>query len=272
MQNLRFTFGEVGGEAGEVRFSEFVSYLQNIRTALNGLDIHLSGHPTLYYRIVSITKSSPTKLVLEPIPIAGIAQSACCLPDQFVQTLNYLQRGERPSGFSQELVEKFTLLGKQLKGSFSYVKVASNGHVSTIDEKLVEMEEAVLGHDYMALGSVTGFLDVINVHKGQNAFWVYRSGGLPKVKCRFSEGIKAKAISSIGKFVHVLGSLKYKSKEIHPYEVIVDDLFIAADESSIPKLSSLWGSMPNILESEESTEFTERQRDEWEQEKTNSLS
>ena len=48
-------------EDGHVRADEFIEKLENLITALNGVDkmVGDTGQPTLYYRIVAVSHTSP---------------------------------------------------------------------------------------------------------------------------------------------------------------------------------------------------------------------
>lgn len=58
----------VGGENGHVRFDEFLKKLEDLLVTLNGIDriVGNTFQPTLYYRVVKVTHSSPLGLRLSP--------------------------------------------------------------------------------------------------------------------------------------------------------------------------------------------------------------
>jgi hypothetical protein len=121
--------------------------------------------------------------------------------------------------------------------------------------------DKILGTDITSAGSLTGFLEAVNVHK-ENKFFIYPPVGPKKVECVFKhDELFEKVREGIEKYVNVVGTLFYKSKGLHPYKIRVEKIEIYPPENKLPSLMSLRGIAPGLTGGKDSVAFVREQRE-----------
>lgn len=124
------------------------------------------------------------------------------------------------------------------------------------------MDIGKLGPDEVTQGSISGMLELINIHASANTFRIYPIVGPKKVDCHFNKDKLDKAISGINHYVDVSGSLRRKSKDKFPYAMDVIEIEIYPDERELPSIFDLRGIAPNATGDIKSEDFVRRIRDE----------
>src|SRR5207248_11168217 len=68
----------VASEQGHVRFDDFLQKLEDLLVALNDVDriVGNTFQPTLYYRVVDVSHTSPVAITLEPVVRETMAPAA----------------------------------------------------------------------------------------------------------------------------------------------------------------------------------------------------
>ena len=91
---------------------------------------------------------------------------------------------------------------------------------------------------------MTGVLDQVDMQRGQNVFTIYPTTH-QFVTLRLPSGATARIVEAIGHYVHVYGQLKYKRRDSHPYEMLVQRIEVYPPEEELPTLEDLHGIAPD---------------------------
>ncbi|MFQ5664389.1 MAG: hypothetical protein ACE5HL_11220 [Terriglobia bacterium] len=216
--------------------------------------------PTTYYRIADLRSGSAT-IEVEAVPARKDEDYAARVVDMFVEGVVWLEeKGKAPPGFDRPLLEAFKELAKPLRRKVDRIELG-RGRLKTKISKRIEVNiERIIGEDIVSSGSVSGYLDVVNVHD-KNAFFIYPVVGPTKIECYFPDEILEKVKAGIKRHVVAAGTLRYKHNEVFPYRVEVQDLDVFPPEEELPTLESLRGAAPGITGTLDSVEFVRRLRD-----------
>lgn len=232
-----------------IRFSELVNQLRAINDTLTQLDHRFtkSGKPSVYYRIVGVSLSSPTTFEIAATPLEPEIDYGNDVFDTFVSGWKQIQAGKIPEDFEAGLVENFRRIAPPPKGHIDVVvfKVADNRveiHKGS-GEKVGQLIEG----DKEILGTVSGLLEELNVH-GVKKFKIYPPVGPTSIQCVFPDKLKKKVYSAIEKNVTVKGKLKYEAGSKFPNIVLAEDIEIHKSDEQLPKLSDLRGIAPDATE------------------------
>ena len=113
---------------------------------------------------------------------------------------------------------------------------------------------------YKNEGSVSGTLESINIHAGTNKFTIYPLAGQPRVVCHFPESKMAEAIDGINRHVCVTGTLRFRPKDLTPFEIDVQEIEVYPPDDELPSLNSLRGVAPNATGGIDSVAFVQKIR------------
>jgi len=251
-----------------LRFSDFLNELRAIEAALGELDSQLVGSDkrSVYYRIISVSHSSPTLLTLDTKPYDPELDNGDIVLDRFISSWDSIRRGHLPEDFNQPILAKF----KEI------VAIGTTHHIETVafnvDGNRVEVTsdlereiESLIGseEEIVLRGNITGKIESLYLHRQRN-FRIYPIAGPTSVLCHFPEALLAdviRAIQSKAK-VSVIGDLKYKDGGKYPSEVIATNIEIFKHDKDLPKLSDLHGIAPDATGDLSSEEFIRKLRDE----------
>lgn len=251
-----------------VLLDEFASELVAISNALKNIEkiVTKKSKPTINYRVVDLSHSSPAKILLEAQPIDPEVDYSDEVVDKFYNGLDSIsKKGQAPADFDYHTLEAFKSIGKKVKKTISRLVVSTNGHSCNIAEDFQSKVQVIQGPDEEIKGSISGKVEYINLHGRANVFNIYPSVGPSKIKCNFPKRLLNLAVSSVNKYVTVLGKIKYKARTQFPLEIDVDEIEIRKQVKDFPKLADLKGIAPDITEGLSPTEFVRKIRDEeWE--------
>ncbi len=249
-------------DGGKVRLNEFLDFLKNLRSCLYRVDSFLTRteKPSTYYRISDLSSGSAT-VEIEAVSRPEAQNAAKAVVDTFFDGLRQLEeKAQAPARFDRPLLEAFKELAKPLHGRTKGIEVG-RGHLRTrITKRLEQNVDEIIGEDLISAGSISGHLDLVNVHD-KNAFFVYPVLGPTKVECLFDEELLEKIKTGLKRHVVVFGSLHYKQNEVFPYRVDVQDIEVFPHQDELPDLRSLRGAVPGITGELDSVTFVRRLRD-----------
>lgn len=264
----RITLQIVGSDTdnGDVRFDDFLKQLNAIKKALFETDRLVSESEdgqSVYFRIVDLKHSSPAALVMEAVPVEGKPNNAVAILDTFYSVVTDIQQKQQaPPNFDYPALQAYKELPVYKNTSITRTRIFRSGSELSILSSLPTTVDKILGPDIYEHGSITGTIDQINIH-GQNVFTVYPLVRLPKLKCVFPRELRKRAIQAIGQHVSVYGRMKYKRRDIHPYEMEVERVEVHPDDEYLPSLSALRGAAPGATGRVTSEEFVRQLRDDW---------
>lgn len=163
----------------DVRLADFIERLESIKKALRSAERLLSSveKPALDYKIIDVRHSSPTTIVLAPIPMLD----APPLPDNYATKV--------VKGFSTELrlikkkgrvlrdpdierLETYRNMGGYEGSLLTSLRITVDHHEVTLDRDFAHRVDSILGPDELIQGSVSGTLEALNFHN-TNKFTLY---------------------------------------------------------------------------------------------------
>jgi len=249
---------------GLVRFSDFVHELNALTEILRKLD-HLlskSKEKTMYFRLTELSYNSPATIEIEGVPISPRIDLTNGVAMRFVEGLESIKNGYAPPDFDRDLIDSYSNLGKPLKRRIIEKVYRSNGKEVPLNVSLDESIKKILGEDEFSVGSISGILELIDIHAGSNRFRIYPIAGAKHIDCYFPSKLLDFAITGIGRKVNVEGRLKYKSKERFPRSIEVKNLEVYPNDDELPSVFELEGIAPNATGDLSSEDFVRRIRDE----------
>jgi hypothetical protein len=158
------------------------------------------------------------------------------------------------------LLQAFQKIGTKLRHHTGLHLTYQNEHLEVTGELATAVKE-LLGEDEIMEESMTGMLEMLNLHGRRKMFRIYPMVGPTKVDCYFPHRLEEKSIMGINRYVNVEGKFKYKRRFPYPYEVRVTGLEIYPNQNTLPSLQELCGIAPNATGGLSSEEFVKRIRD-----------
>jgi len=260
-------------ENESLRIFDFISQLDAIRNALCRIEDEVlePGTPHMQYKLVDLSHQSPATVVIEVAPSPRGQDLSGVIADRFMERIKFIQTGKVPEEYDSIRLEAFRNIGpRQTKGSknnlpkkwFSEISISSDSYYVDIGNSLEEEIDKIVGPDETVQGSISGTLELINIHAHANTFRIYPIIGPKKVDCSFKDDQLSNAIAGINRYVNVAGAMRYKRRDKFPYAITNAAIEIYADENELPSIFDLRGMAPNATGNLSSEEFIGKIRDE----------
>lgn len=262
-------------EKGHVRLSDFVKKLLQLRESLSLTQKQLTGRdePSVYWRVVDLRHQSPATIVLEEVPTRHLNADKKSVPsarlpvpvvDQFAKTMRQINQAPRlPDAEQHDLaaLESYRALGVLREPSIASLTIKSGRAKFSLTDKFEVNLEKIIGPDELVHGSISGMLEAINIHNSFR-FHIYPLVGPKKVSCTFEPQLKEKVLASIGKYVTVFGTLRYKSWAPFAHQLDARELEALPDTADLPTLADLRGIAPEATGELSAEDFVSKVRDE----------
>jgi hypothetical protein len=233
-------------EGGFLALSDFLKQLDAIKAALKQTERLLSGSEerTVYYRIVSLSYSSPARMVLEeralPLPDRRPKLPKVPIAKRLVSGLSQIDKERAPKGTDLQALEAYRNVGTIIGPRVQNVSLRVGEQEVLIDDTFTAKIEKIIGPDEIVEGSVTGVLLSINLHN-TTRFEIYPSVGPKKIACDFPASMKRRVIEGLTSNVRVFGRLRYKHWSDFPYAINARDLEVFPPDEELPTLLDLRG-------------------------------
>jgi hypothetical protein len=256
-------------ENGHVRADEFVGELERLLIVLNGVDrlVGNTGHPTLYYRIVSLRHGSPVSVTLEPVVRPTIHKPAKDFigirHHRFFSELEAI-REDRPlsAEMDEQLLEHLLDLSGTENKTFKSVTIQNGASHIKLDSQFEQNLKKILGEYDASYGGVEGKMDTANIHGYARRFWIYPVIGASKIRCDFLPGTSDQIKAALGSYVRVEGVKHFRPQSPYPFRISVKELTIIKDTKPV-SLKDLGGVAKGATEQLSSVEFVRKMRNEW---------
>ncbi len=248
-------------------FEDFLRQLDAVRHALRETErvITKRKEQTIDFRVIRLSRSSPTCIELEAVPRNNEAIDAIPLVNNtFIESIQAIQyRSEIPLEFDGSALRAFANMGSLLGKNISSMELEADGNSVVVSQTMVRNAEIILDNKEYTFGSLSGRLEKINLHNNQNVFSIYPIIGPSRgVKCKFNKALKEKAAKALTHFVDVHGRLVYNTIDNYPEEIQVQEIEIREEPKESPKLCDLQGIAADAT-GNPSEEFIGELRDEW---------
>ncbi len=257
-------------ENGHVRADEFIDKVDHLLSALNGVDRVVSGtsQPTLYYRIVALSHSSPISITIEPVVKTNVIRNPprdyiAVRHHRFFQELEAIGRNAPVSeDIDDALLEDFRDLAAGRGEAFTAAKISNHEAQVAIDETFEANVTRLLGEEYASYGSVEGKLEKLNIHGKARRVWLYPTVGADKILCDFPPGTRQQILAAADHYVRAQGYKYFRPQSLYPFRVkVLEFEVIESDEDG--SLSQLRGIAPDATGEMSSVDFVRSIRDEW---------
>jgi hypothetical protein len=253
----------IGNEPDDenIILSEFAIELIAINNALKRIDYVVSGYnPSLFYKIINVSKKSPLEMELEASPIKPEVDYSNVVIDRFLYNLNDLNEGRKPD-CDMETLMNYGNIGSSFGKHLTKMKIMSNGSQVELNKNLKPYVKKILGKDEILNGFVSGILEGLNIHGENKKFFIYPVAGADKIECVFPNELIDVGIHSVNKYLNLYGELKYKKGFKFPYFISVKSIEIYPDENELPTFFDIKGIAPNATGNLSSEEFIRRLRE-----------
>jgi hypothetical protein len=249
-------------DSGRVRFPDLIEFLQRLRAALKRVEGTVAGsdRSTIYYRIVDMEVSSAA-IVLEGVPEGLERDPIPEILDRVDSSLSAVIEGHAPPPWlDRELLETLKGLTLPLRRHVRAIHILRPHRSFTLNREFETKVDQILGEDLTAVGSISGFLDAINVH-GVRHFHVYPLIGPTKILCVFADELLPEVRKGLKRHVTVSGILRYKMNEAFPHQVDVESIEVMPLAEELPTLRSVRGLAPDATGPLDSVAFVRQLRD-----------
>lgn len=251
-------------EEENLLFTDFLEQLKAISSTLTQVDNYITKNEkaSVRYRLFDLSHASPATVVLQAEPVASV-DNCFIVINGFFHGMKSILTGTVPHDYTYTLLESFKKIGNKLHNHTELNLMWENESLE-VNGRLVKAVEELLGEDEIIEESMSGTLEMLNLHGKRKLFRIYPVLGPEKVDCYFPHRLEKKAIAGINRYVNVEGKFKYKNRFPYPYEARVTEIEIYPDEDTLPTLGALRGIAPNATGKLSSEEFIRRMRDnEW---------
>lgn len=249
-----------------LRILYFILQLDAIRNALCHIENEIAepDSPHMSYHLVDLRHQSPATVVLELTPHPKGQDLAALVADKFIERIKFITSGNIPANYESSTLEAFKSIGpRETKGNakkppkkyFSGISIETDSAYVDIDKSLASEINRIVGPDETVQGSISGTLELINVHAHANTFRIYPVVGPKKVDCTFKDEQLQNAIAGINRFVNVTGTLRYKRRDKFPSAVNDAVIEIYPYDKELPSIHDLRGIAPNATGDMASEDF-----------------
>lgn len=268
MASRRITLIMEGSESdqGHLRFGVYLRQLQALSATLKQIDRAVTSQQkrTAYYRVIDLSHSSPATIVVEAVPLKPEFDYTEEITRRLFADFEAIKQKETlPDDFDSRHLESFKALLDPVGKTISSAILKSDDQDIVLDEVLKAQVDLLLAPRDYAQGSIQGVLEAINIHLDINKFRIYPEIGPKVIVCHFSESQKGEAVTSVGRFVRVVGRMTYPSVDRFPYRIEVETLEQMPDEQDIPHFLDMLGAAPDATGDQSSEDFVRELRDGW---------
>jgi hypothetical protein len=215
-----------------LQLRDFIDHLNAIKTVLRDVEEYIvEGNNKVKYKVVDLKHNSPATIVLQA---ESIDATAAVVGSMFVDSLNKIQQGQDPQ-LPSSLLNSFKELIPKKERVTEFLIYTDEVKVELTPEIKTQVDK-LMGEDVIAIGSVAGKLELLNLHN-THVFRVYPATGPKWIKCFFPKDLLPDVKLAIGKYVNAYGEIKYRGRDLEPYEVRIEKIeALDFDEKSLTLL------------------------------------
>ncbi len=248
---VSLTIHPSGGDTEPLSAADFVKQVDAVRQLLA-----LASPSGFETRIVKLQMNSPATVVLEAPEADDIGG--------FLNGLDEVASGgTAPSYFSRPVFETLRVFASAVGSGVRSAEIESEGRRVVVDVEARRRIESVFGLDTSSEGTADGMLEAINIHGKTNAFNLYPIVGATRISCRFKEDMLPSIKPALGKYVAIQGELKFRWRERHPYEALVNKIEILPGWDEQPSFTEILGMAPDAAGGQPSEDFVSNLRSAW---------
>lgn len=256
-------------DKGKVRVYEFIEFLFNVNTYLRKIEtsVSRSEKSSTFYRITDL-KAGSAIIGIEAVPYKDEEDYTIPIFDRFTESISSIQeKNVLPEWVDNEMLEDLKKLTKPLSKNITNIEIRRNGEKFEVTKQLeVNIEKVLKEVVFASKGTITGYLDALNVHK-DGKFHIYPPIGPTRIFCHFEKKLFPKLLpkikAGVKRYVNVIGIMHYRENEAFPTKIDVEDIEVYPPESELPALSSLRGIAPEVTGDLDPVDFVRKLRKEY---------
>lgn len=244
----------------DLRLGDLIETLNAVRTALKHTERIASGkrESGVYFRVVDLSHSSPSTVVLEPVSDGVEAPTSTPLSGdivrRFISSMDAIVKKRRPQGVDAQAMTAYRDVGDVLRRHVSTLVFESDEQQVPVDSAFFGKVDELMGKDEIAEGSISGVLEKLNLHNAAR-FDIYPVVGPSHVVCEFPKELRDDVIAAVDRYVEVFGTLRYKELSPFPYAIKVKRIDVMPPVDTLPTLASLRGIAPRATGDLSAAEF-----------------
>lgn len=251
------------GQKDRIPLSAFISSLQNFLGMLRDLDATISKDQrgSVIWDVVSLQQKSPPVVGVSPtLRSSDIQDFSNVVESQVLENAKLLSAGTEPTSFmSYAALKKLEALASKVKyiGSLNvFLNGDSDKQGSDITERTLSNVQQLTGIKYSGYGSMTGKLEAISVHKG-NEFRVWDDQTGKPVRCKYDPAAQEERIKSLLRSRVVVSGMIQSNTIGIPIALEVENIEAAA-QPALPTILEMSGSIEGIMEGKPLKEYLEQ--------------
>lgn len=225
-----------------------------------------SGRDGAIFHVVGLSHGSPATIECEP---AGQTyEDATVLFESTRKWLKCAEEGQAHK-LSHAVLSSMEQLAHYDPEEAAWVRIqtladGAEDKTYTFDDRfrkiLIESRKA----EAKSIGTISGRLEQINIHKNANTFKIYPSIPVrPPVTCKFQASLLEDVRGALKKFVSVRGRCFYRPEGAFPYKIDVWTMTVFPPLEELPSLSDLRGIAPGATGEKSSEQFVRELRGQW---------
>ena len=247
---------------------ELSVFAEKIRHFLDFLksSVKESDSDEVVFHVVHLSHSSPATIGCEPRGKDLLASNAF---DAIGNNLNVVEE-ENTGNLSNTVLSAMEKLASLNPEKVARAEINAIGgddadvRAYKLDDRFREKLANARRLEEMAISTIDGKLEQINIHNNANTFRIYPSlPGASSVSCKFPQELLARVQGALGSFVSVSGECFYRPDSAFPYKIKVQEVNILPRNSELPSLSELRGIAPEATGGKSSEKFVRELRDSW---------
>ena len=258
----------IEGEPGQITLVSFVGVMARATRILEDLDSAISERPkgALDWYIEDLSIGSAVAVIESRTtrPDVDADRLGRMVGANFIGGLDVIERkGEMPPYFSEQDLGHVRAISSFLRrtGSHGLKATQFNGDAAdlvrtTLSQNAASNVAKILKPHFKAIGSVTGKLEVISVHR-EPKFNVYDVVTKKAVSCRFDRGRLDEVKAALGRRVSVTG-IVYRNANGDPIKVERPELRVLP--TTTPGVRDLIGLVPDMSGEDSAEEYIRKLR------------
>lgn len=236
-------------DEGAIRIEVLSTFLQHLTSALRAVESDAFGDPSerkqrpTVYRVVGLSKSSPTTIVLEGQPaepeFPDFAPGIMPLLPSYIDHIN---SGKFPDKARYATLHSIHEVVAAFDKNLSVFELSSNGTRAEVTKNTDQNLKRLLSKVTRCRTSCRGYLDALNVHSVNCNATVYPLIGASKIKCLFRKGDIENIGDYVESMVEVFGIALYYPDSDFPHAMELQSIRKIQSRSVLPKAKELVGS------------------------------
>jgi hypothetical protein len=248
----------VEGSHGEITLRRFLGMMGEALAVLRDLDSAIAADPrgSLEWYVTNLHASDLTATIEQRPKPGKMGDHGSLVASTFVRGLDTLQHeATQPPYMSESGLKAIGKLSSNIgvNGATGFRAVAVGAQVSArVDREAGANVRRVLAPRFKARGSVTGKLEMIQVHRGRT-FNIYGSRNHRAVRCSFREDLLEDAKAFLGDLV-IASGIVHRNARGDALRLDVETI-VSLTTASVPRVDQIYGIDPNFTGDQTTAEY-----------------